>query len=208
MRNYYTILGIADFAGADEVKAAHRRLSKRYHPDLNNGNQHFEEKFKEVQHAYERLRDPVKKEMYDNQLRYAYAPKNVYTEPIREQPVYTPYTPVQPEPAGFKWKRSRAAIITAVFFTFIFYRAITAEPPKPDYIHSRSFIMYDSSLLNTPSFNIASDREIVLEILGKPLSITRDGESEIWHYGNSFVIVNNGEVSSNNNIDSNLHIRD
>lgn len=209
MRNYYTILGIADFAGADEVKAAHRRLSKRYHPDLNNGNKHYEEKFKEVQHAYERLRDPVKKEMYDSQLRYASAPRTTYTEPVREQTVYTtPYTPPQPEPTGFKWRRSRAAIIAAVFFAFFFYRVITAEPAQPDYIPvSRSYMITDSTQENTPAFTIASDRETVFHIQGKPHSIARAGKIEIWSYGNSFVIFNDGEVSSYNNIDSNLHIR-
>lgn len=203
MRNYYTILEIPDFAGVDEAKAAHRRLSKRYHPDLNNGNKHYEEKFKEVQHAYEKLRNPVTKEMYDNQLRYAYAPKSTYTEPIPEQTVYTSYTPVQPEPPGIKWRRSRAAMVATVFFAFFFYRVITAEPAKPDYIPSRSFIIYD-----TTKFAINSDRETVFRVQGKPLSITRDGEIEIWYYGNSLVVFNDGYVRNYNNIDSNLNIRD
>ncbi|NIG56455.1 J domain-containing protein [Chitinophaga sp. Cy-1792] len=69
MMNYYSILELPYFAGSEDVKKAHRRLSKKYHPDLNPGNAVSEEKFKQVQHAYEQLNNPDRKAYYDELLR-------------------------------------------------------------------------------------------------------------------------------------------
>ncbi|MBV8252084.1 MAG: J domain-containing protein [Chitinophaga sp.] len=83
MINYYSILELSNFATGEEVKKAHRLLSKRYHPDLNPGNPVAEEKFKQVQHAYEQLNNTYKKSYYDDVLRMnLYAPPqshNTYT---------------------------------------------------------------------------------------------------------------------------------
>lgn len=55
MRDPYEILGVSPAAGDDEVKKAYRGLCKRYHPDLNPGDAQAEEKFKEVQAAYDQV---------------------------------------------------------------------------------------------------------------------------------------------------------
>lgn len=55
MRDPYEILGVARSAGDDDVKKAYRSLCKKYHPDLNPGDQAAEEKFKEVQAAYDEV---------------------------------------------------------------------------------------------------------------------------------------------------------
>lgn len=55
MRDPYEVLGIPRSATDDEIKKAYRALSKKYHPDLNQGNPVAEEKFKEVQEAYDRI---------------------------------------------------------------------------------------------------------------------------------------------------------
>ena len=57
-------LGIAKSASKDEIKKAYRKLSKKYHPDLNKADD-AEEKFKEVTEAYEVLSDDQKKHNYD-----------------------------------------------------------------------------------------------------------------------------------------------
>lgn len=63
-KNPYEVLGVSKDASADEIKRAYRKLSKKYHPDLNH-EAGAEEKFKEVNDAYEILSDPQKKAQYD-----------------------------------------------------------------------------------------------------------------------------------------------
>jgi molecular chaperone DnaJ len=64
-RDYYEILGIPRDAGEDEIKRSYRRLAMQYHPDRNPGDKEAEEKFKEASEAYEVLRDPEKREIYN-----------------------------------------------------------------------------------------------------------------------------------------------
>ncbi len=63
-KDYYKVLGVARTANADEIKRAYRKLARRYHPDVSKEAQ-AEEKFKEVQEAYEVLRDTEKRAAYD-----------------------------------------------------------------------------------------------------------------------------------------------
>ncbi len=64
-RDYYEVLGVNKGASDDEIKKAFRKLAKKYHPDMNPGDTTCEEKFKEVNEAYEVLSDSQKKEIYD-----------------------------------------------------------------------------------------------------------------------------------------------
>jgi molecular chaperone DnaJ len=61
----YKILGVDRKASQDEIKKAHRRLVRQYHPDRNPGDASAEEKFKEVQAAYDLIGDPDKRKQYD-----------------------------------------------------------------------------------------------------------------------------------------------
>ena len=64
-RDYYDVLGVSKGANEDEIKKAYRKLAKKYHPDANPGDKTAEEKFKEVNEAYEVLSDTQKRAQYD-----------------------------------------------------------------------------------------------------------------------------------------------
>src|SRR6476659_5506875 len=69
-QDYYTTLGVGRDAGAEDLKKAYRKLAMQYHPDRNPGNKQAEGRFKEVNEAYDILKDEQKRAAYD---RYGHA---------------------------------------------------------------------------------------------------------------------------------------
>jgi molecular chaperone DnaJ len=63
--DYYRVLGVARSATQDDIKKAYRKLARKHHPDVNQGNKAAEEKFKQLSGAFEVLSDPKKRAMYD-----------------------------------------------------------------------------------------------------------------------------------------------
>ncbi|SRR6266496_1038609 len=68
MKDYYYILGVNKNASKEEIKKAYRKLSLKLHPDQNNGDKFFEERFREINEAHEVLTDDVKRKLYDLQF--------------------------------------------------------------------------------------------------------------------------------------------
>ncbi len=64
-QDYYELLGVPRKAALKEIRQAYRKLARKYHPDLNPGDKSAEEKFKQIQEAYDVLSDTKKRQMYD-----------------------------------------------------------------------------------------------------------------------------------------------
>ena len=64
-RDYYEVLGLSKQASSEDIKKAYRKLAKKYHPDMNQGDKEAESKFKEVNEAYSVLSDEQKRSNYD-----------------------------------------------------------------------------------------------------------------------------------------------
>jgi molecular chaperone DnaJ len=73
-KDYYETLGLKRDASQDDLKKAFRQLARKYHPDLNKGSKEAEEKFKEINEAYQVLSDPQKKAEYDQVGHAAFRP--------------------------------------------------------------------------------------------------------------------------------------
>ena len=73
MRNFYEILGLAVGAKPEDIKVAFHKLAKSLHPDVNADDSTAEERFKEVNQAYEVLNDPRKRGAYDLGLKHKLA---------------------------------------------------------------------------------------------------------------------------------------
>src|SRR5499425_807112 len=74
--DYYELLGVSRKASAKDIRTAFRKLARKYHPDLNPGDKAAEEKFKQLQEAYDVLSDSKKRQMYDQ---YGFYSENVPT---------------------------------------------------------------------------------------------------------------------------------
>ncbi|MEM3074826.1 MAG: molecular chaperone DnaJ [Candidatus Pacearchaeota archaeon] len=76
-KDYYKILGVSKEASQEEIKKAFRYLARKYHPDVNQGNKESEEKFKEINEAFQVLGNPQKKAQYDQYGSSAFSAEDI-----------------------------------------------------------------------------------------------------------------------------------
>ena len=87
IKDYYYILGLARNASQDEIKKAYRKLSVKFHPDKNDGDKFFEERFKDINEAYETLVDAAKRKIYDDRLNESNTTTQTsYSPPPKKKP--------------------------------------------------------------------------------------------------------------------------
>ena len=131
MVDFYQILGVPQSAGSTRIKEAFKRLALTYHPDKNPGNSFAEEKFKQVNEAYQTLSNPEKKAKYDFIFQYSSKstvssqPQHTYSSPTKgfSKRVYRPFQ-TKSNPYGryeFGWTYFKHQILA---FSFVFVVAI------------------------------------------------------------------------------------
>jgi curved DNA-binding protein len=119
-KDYYEVLGVTRGAEADAVKRAYRKLARKYHPDVSK-EKNAENKFKEVQEAYEVLRDPEKRAAYD-QLGRDYRPGQQFRPPPDWSQRFG-------HPGGQRFSDLNGF---SDFFSSLFGGAAEAPPPEAD----------------------------------------------------------------------------
>lgn len=122
MINYYSILEIHENATSAEIKGAFKRLAVKYHPDKNPDKPEMEERFKEVNEAYQTLSNPYEKARYDIRLKYGFytppePPVYEYTQEIHQSQTYQRRRAYS-EPQ-INWRENWIATAYAFGFTFI-----------------------------------------------------------------------------------------
>ncbi len=100
-KDYYKILGVAEFNTSEEIKTAYRKLARQYHPDVAGNSQEALLKFKDINEAYEILSNQVKKDEYDRMRRFY----NYAKETKQETKQTTKDNTTQPEKNfNFNWE--------------------------------------------------------------------------------------------------------
>lgn len=97
--DYYKILGVEVNSTKDEIKTAYRKLSKKFHPDVNDNDKYFEDRFKDIQSAFEVLSDDLKREKYNIQYQsFHFGRFNNNTGSKDSNTYKPPPPPPKPEP--------------------------------------------------------------------------------------------------------------
>jgi DnaJ domain len=117
MKDFYYILGVEADCSLSDIKEAYRKLSKKFHPDLNQGDAYFENRFKEIQEAYDTLSNADKRALYNVKLKQNAS--GFAQESFSESTYHAPYSHFR----SYKQKRrgiSYGMLITLVSIAVVF----------------------------------------------------------------------------------------
>jgi len=117
MKDYYYILGIKRNSTISEIKAAYRKLSKKFHPDVNSGDKFFEERFKEIQEAHEILSNETKRSIYDYELNN-YNPNNDIKTETSKNETYSEPIVKESNDGGSKFKNLKWILLLIILLIF------------------------------------------------------------------------------------------
>ncbi len=99
MKDYYYILGLSKDATQEDIKRSYRKISLKFHPDQNNGDLFFQDRFRDLKEAYDTLGNENRKSLYDNEF---FKPKvsasKIVTEEIKVAPKVKPEATNSPVP--------------------------------------------------------------------------------------------------------------
>lgn len=141
MKDFYYILGVDPACSLDEIKGAYRKLSKKLHPDLNQGDEYFENKFRDVKEAFETLRDPLKRRLYDEELNKVKSGRPA-AEPQKQQSSGRAYSqPSKAKPGKVRRRGpgvglSITLIVITVIIGIYLFRWLTATSPKKQLVYT------------------------------------------------------------------------
>lgn len=143
MKDFYYVLGVDPNCSPDAIKEAYRKLSKKLHPDVNQGDKYFESRFRDIKEAFETLRDPGKRRIYDERLSQYKAEKagpDLRKQQYSANPGKTcsAYRPAQPAPkkhragAGFWLALLVAVLVIGIYLVgaFATKRPVSYRPAK------------------------------------------------------------------------------
>jgi len=141
MKDFYYILGIDAGCSSIEIKEAYRKLSKKFHPDLNQNDKYFESRFREIHEAYVILNDPAQRAIYDRNLKKFKSPPSPGNS-AQQRAYKSPQNTYQPKAAVAYKINPRRSIdvlftiilitVTVIFGKYV-YNAMTAP------INSKSY---------------------------------------------------------------------
>jgi DnaJ-class molecular chaperone len=130
-KNYYSVLGLKDYASVSEIKKAYRSLAFKYHPDHNKSGRSGAERFMEIKEAYDTLLNPEKRKQFDLLLRQKnfYAPSYGFSKFVQNPTAGAPDNNLQEEEkrSGSIWLLILKPIVLIIITMALMY--LIMKPP-------------------------------------------------------------------------------
>ena len=116
MKDYYYFLGVHQNASEEDIKKAYRKLSLKYHPDKNDNDDFFSQRFHEIQEAYETLSDSEKRRVYDQNLNEQQRSFRYHLPPIIKSFSANKVRAQKGEEIIIKWQTQNADVVKVLPF--------------------------------------------------------------------------------------------